>query len=155
MSNSLIAKPIVKDQYWLITDGNQKVGNVSVNNLGYTVTINGYNKTYTNKQELQKQTKITFQKLVLNLKHKVPYDEYPTTARVFNSIMDIKKKVHLYTKTKKSKCYYVAGWFVMEQNDVKKVMFCPKYIFVQRYNYFGPYKTKHEAEEQLNKLCST
>lgn len=150
MNNSLIAKPIVKDQYWLLTDGNQKIGNVSASNSGYKVTINGNNKIFNNKQELQQQTKITFQKLILAKKQKIPYEEYPTTPRVYNSVMDIKKKVHLYTKTKKSKCFYVAGYFVMEQNMTKKVVFCPKYIFIQRYKYSGPYKTKQEAEQVLN-----
>ena len=26
--NALVAKPIIKDQYWVVTDGEQKVGNV-------------------------------------------------------------------------------------------------------------------------------
>ena len=34
----------------------------------------------------------------------------------------------------------------------EKVIFCPKYIFVQRYQYQGPFKTKDEAELLINSL---
>lgn len=145
----LIAKPIIKNQYWLITNGSEKVGNVIVSDSGYKLTLNGNNKVFSSKEDLKKQTNITFQTLSLHKKTNIPYNEYPTTNRVYNSMMDIRKKLHLYTKTKKSKCYYAAGWFVLETN-MKKVVFCPKYIFIQRYKYFGPFKTKQEAEQKIN-----
>lgn len=147
---SLIAKPIIKNQYWLITNGIEKVGNVTLNNLGYTLTINGNNKFFNNKEELKKQTNIKFQTLTFTKKVNIPFAEYPTSGRVYNSMMDIKKKLHLYTKTRKSKCIYAAGWFVMEFNNVKKIVLCPKYIFIQRYKYSGPFKTKQEAEQKIN-----
>ena len=31
-----------------------------------------------------------------------------------------------------------------------EVVFCPKYIFVQRYKYIGPFLTKEEAESLIN-----
>ena len=65
-------------------------------------------------------------------------------------MLDIKRKLHLYTKTQKSKCYYAAGWFVINQNNESTLVFCPKYIFVQRYSYSGPYKTEGEAASMIN-----
>jgi len=32
------------------------------------------------------------------------------------------------------------------------VIFCPKYIFIQRYEYKGPFKTKDEAEALINSV---
>lgn len=146
----MIAKPIIKDKYWVVVDGSNKVGNVTLNDLGYNVTLNGRNKIFLNQKELKQEINITFQKISINRKVNIPFSQYPTTNRVYNSMMDIKKKLHLFTKTKKSKCYYVAGWFVLNHNENKKVILCPKYIFIQRYNYIGPFKTKLEAEQQLN-----
>lgn len=147
----MIAKPIVKNKYWVVTDGTTKIGNMVCNDLGYNLNINGNNKFFVNVKELKKQTNIMFQKLPLERKKTtIPYSDYPTTSRIYNSVMDIKKKIHLFTKTKKSKCYYAAGWFVIEQNEVKTLIFCPKYIFIQRYTYFGPYKTKQEADQIIN-----
>ena len=82
----------------------------------------------------------------------MPFSEYPTTAKVYNSILDVKRKLHLFTKTPKSKCYYAAGWYTVKQGAESKEIFCPKYIFIQRYEYTGPYKTKIEAENVLNSI---
>lgn len=149
--STLIAKPIIKNQYWVVTDGDKKVGNVIADGSGFEVKLNGQNKHYTNTEEIKKLTKIRFQPLKSNqAKVEMPYPEYPTTTKVYNSIFDIKRKLHLYTKTKKSKCFYAAGWFVVKQNEVKQVVFCPKYIFIKRYDYEGPFKTENEAKNLIN-----
>jgi hypothetical protein len=148
---TLIAKPIIKDQYWVITDGDKKVGNVLADGTGFEVKLNGENSHYTNTQELKKLTKIRFQPIKSNkTKVEMPYPEFPTTNKVYNSMFDVKRKLHLYTKTKKSKCYHAAGWFVIKQNDTNQVIFCPKYIFIQRYDYQGPFKSENEANICIN-----
>jgi len=147
----LVAKPIVKNQFWIVTDGNKKVGNIEVNNDGYGVRLNGTLLQFNNTDELKKKTHIRFEPIKSNNKKvSLPYPEYPTTARTSNSLIDVKRGLHLFTKTRKSKCQHAAGWFAMDQNGIKTVVFCPKYIFVQRYPYFGPYKTEAEAKAQIN-----
>jgi hypothetical protein len=149
--NELVAKPIIKDQFWVITDGEKKVGNVQANNAGFSVELNGNTLQFNNTTDIKKQTKIQFQVLKSNkAKAEVPYPEYPTTARTYNNMFDVKRKLHLFTKTRKSKCYHVAGWFIIDQNNQKQSIFCPKYIFIQRYNYQGPFKTESEANSLLN-----
>ena len=151
--SELIAKPIIKDQYWVVTDGERKVGNVQANSAGYEVLLNGSVLQFNNTTDIKKKTKIRFQPLKSNkTKAELPYPEYPTTTKIFNSMFDIKKKLHLFTKTKKSKSYYAAGWFVLNQNGNKEVVFCPKYIFIQRYDYIGPFKTETEANSRINNL---
>ncbi len=150
---TLIAKPVVKDQYWVVTDGEKKIGNVIANGSGFDLKINGNNTHYKTAGDIKKKTKIEFQTLKTNkLKAELPFAAYPTTTRVFNSIFDVKRKLHLYTKTQKSKCFYAAGWYVMDQNGENTVMFCPKYIFIQRYPYLGPFKSQDEAENEINNL---
>jgi hypothetical protein len=149
--NVLVAKPIIKDQYWVVTDGEKKVGNVQANSIGYEVMLNGSVLQFNNTKDIQKKTKINFQpiksnKTVLQL----PCPEFPTPKKIYNSVFDVKRKLHIFTKTLKSKCYHVAGWFVIDQNGKKETIFCPKYIFVQRYPFNGPYKTEAEANSVLN-----
>jgi hypothetical protein len=147
----LVAKPIVKDQFWIVTDGNKKVGNIEANNAGYGVQVNGTFLQFNNTAEIKKKTHIRFEPLKTNsTKAAVPYPEYPTTARTYNSILDVKRGLHLFTKTKKSKCLHAAGYFVIDQNGNKDVIFCPKYIFIQRYPYEGPFKTESEAKSKIN-----
>jgi len=150
---TLVAKPVIKDQYWVITDGVKKVGNVIADGSGFDVKLDGALSHFDTTNDITKFTKIRFQPTKSNkTKAQVPYPEFPTTSKIYNSIFDIKRKLHLFTKNTKSKCYHVAGWFAMEQNGSKQVIFCPKYIFIQRYKYLGPYKTEFEANEQINSL---
>ena len=151
MSKPLIAKPVVKNQFWIVTDGKEKVGNVIADGSGFEVKLNGNKTHFKNTNAIKKQTSIQFETTkVEKNKKKIPFNEYPTTKKVFNSILDIKRKVHLFTKTQKSKCFHAAGWYVLYQGDEPAVTFCPKYIFIQRYEYLGPFKTEDEAKKLIN-----
>lgn len=151
--SELVAKQIVKDQFWVVTDGEKKVGNITANGSGYGVQLNGTLLQFKNTADIKKSAKIRFEPIKSNnTKAALPYPEYPTTARTHNSMFDVKRGLHLFTKTKKSKCYHAAGWFVMDQNGAKQVIFCPKYIFIQRYPYVGPFKSEIEASSQINSL---
>lgn len=149
--SELIAKPIIKNQYWVVTDGNKKVGNVIADGSGYEVKLNGVLKHFSNTEDIKKKANIKFEQIKLNkTKVALPYPDLPTTAKTYNSMFDIKKKLHLFTKTKKSKCYHAAGYYVISHNNINQVVFCPKYIFIQRYPYKGPFKTEDEAKKQIN-----
>lgn len=150
---TLIAKPVVKDQFWVVTDGEKKVGNVIASGTGFEVKVNGINTLYKDRNDLKKRTKIEFQTLKTDrTTTKLPFAIFPTTPKVFNSMFDVKRKLHLYTKTSKSKCYYAAGWFVLNQSGEYEAVFCPKYIFIQRYDYKGPFKTEIEAKSMINTI---
>lgn len=152
MTKALIAKPVVKNQFWIVTDGKEKVGNVIADGSGFEVKLNGGIAHFKNTNAITKQTHIEFERNAkTKVKQEIPFSEYPTTTKVFNSMLDIKRKLHLFTKTAKSKCYYAAGWYTMTQGTETTVEFCPKYIFIQRYPYQGPFKTKEEAENALNR----
>jgi hypothetical protein len=151
MSKPLIAKPVVKNQFWIVTDGKEKVGNVIADGSGFEVKLNGNKTHFKNTNAIKKQTSIQFETTkVEKNKKELPFNEYPTTKKVFNSILDIKRKIHLFTTTQKSKCFHAAGWYVLYQGDEPTVTFCPKYIFIQRYEYLGPFKTEDEAKKLIN-----
>ena len=149
---TLIAKPVVKNQFWIVTDGTQKVGNVIADGSGFEVKLNGNVAHFKNTSTIKKQVHIEFQTTKVQPKQEsTPFAEYPTTKKVYNSVLDIKRKIHLFTKTPKSKCYYAAGWYILNQNAEPSAVLCPKYIFIQRYNYQGPFKTEAEALASINK----
>ena len=149
--SDLIAKPIVKNQFWIVTDGTKKVGNIEANNAGYGVQINGHTLQFDNTTDLKKKTQIRFEPIKSNkTKASLPYPQYPTPAKVYNSVFDVKRGLHLFTTTSKSKCPHAAGWFVIDQNGVQATSFCPKYIFIQRYPYEGPFRTESEAAAKIN-----
>ena len=76
-------------------------------------------------KKIQKKTNIKFVTPKESVaKVETPYPEYPTTARTYNSVFDVKRGLHVFTKTKKSKCFHAAGYFVVEHNGVEQVIFC-------------------------------
>lgn len=151
---TLTAKPIIKDQYWVVTDGKQKVGNILANDSGFSVIINNSTQHFDSKISIEKLGSIMFERNSIDTSDKkhidAPFAFWPTTGKTYNNIYDVKRKIHVYTKTPDSKCYYAAGWYVMKLNDVWQTIFCPKYIFIQRYSYHGPYDTQEQAENRLN-----
>jgi hypothetical protein len=150
---NLKAKPIVNNQYWVVTDGEKKVGNVIAEGSGFDVKIGNNIEHYNSKQAVKKHTNIEFEKLEKSQPSNPTFAIYPTTSnRVYNSIFDVKRKLHVFTKTPKSKCFHVAGWFAIKQGEEFTSIFCPKYIFVKRYEYIGPFKTEQEANSSINKL---
>lgn len=150
---NLIAKPIINNQYWVITDGDKKVGNVESQGTGFSVKIGGNTEHYNTKKAIEKIKKIEF---VKNDKTKPtisapPFAVYPTDSnRIYNSVFDVKRKLHLFTKTQKSKCYHAAGYFAIKQGIEFTTIFCPKYIFIQRYEYIGPFMTESELNSSIN-----
>jgi hypothetical protein len=152
MTKILIAKPVVKNQFWIVTDGKEKVGNVLANGSGFEVKLNGNKSHYKNTTAIKRKTNIQFESVekVNKSKHDLPFKVYPTTDKVYNSMLDIKRKLHLFTTANKSKCYHAAGWFNIQQGSETETVFCPKYIFIQRYPYQGPFKTEYEAKSVIN-----
>ena len=152
---NLIAKPIVKNQYWVVTDGDKKVGNVIQEGSEYKVKLNNKTELYNSTKAIEKLKNIEFEKLA-KVKPKdtnPPFAVFPTGRnKIYNSVLDVKRKLHLYTTSPKSKCYFVAGWFAVKTGADYVATFCPKYIFVQRYDYIGPFATKAEANSSINTL---
>lgn len=153
-NKTLIAKPVVKNQFWIVTDGKEKVGNVIADGSGFEVKLNGNKTHYKNTNIIKKITNIEFEsnKKVDKSTHNLPFKVYPTTSKVYNSMLDVKRKMHLFTTTPKSKCYHAAGWYVINQGNDPVVTFCPKYIFIQRYPYQGPFKSEEDAKKMINSV---
>ena len=150
---TLTAKPIVKNQLWVITDGVTKVGNIEANSQGYNVTIGSQSHTFSTTKSIEKNVHLVFEKPEVRKKHiDVPFAHWPTTGKTHNNFFDVKRKIHVYTKTPDSKCYYAAGYFNISINGHPQTQFCPKYIFIQRYPFNGPYNSKGEALSALNTL---
>lgn len=151
---SLIAKPVINNKYWILTDDNGKVGNVVSDGSGYEVKIGDSTSHYESTSDIKNYYNVHFQiaeKPSKEIKPITLFGDYPTPLKSYNSILDIKRKLHIFTKTPASKCYYVAGFFSMKLDERWETIFSPKYIFVQRYQYFGPYKTKKEADEATDR----
>lgn len=144
---NLVAKPIVKNQLWVIVDGDRKVGNVEADSGGYMLKIGSDTRHYADTKSIEKIFDLQFEKPTKTKTVTVlPFAHWPTQGKTYNNFYDVKRKLHIYTKTAKSLCYHCAGYFRVNMNGTWETIWCPKYIFIQRYEYRGPYNTFEEAD---------
>ena len=56
----LTAKPITDGEFWILTQGDKKVGNVCANSAGYGVELGGHSFQFSTTDEIKNKTKIRF-----------------------------------------------------------------------------------------------
>jgi hypothetical protein len=147
---TLVAKPVIDKQFWILQDGDQKVGNIEACAGGYQVKIQNQTSQFKTIRmaaeriniQFEPVKKITVVKPVKNLVH-----GYPTVGRIYNPMWDIKMKLPVYTKTAKSKSWFAAGWYRVKKGRSWTVTQDPKLIVLQRYAYAGPFYTQEEAND--------
>ena len=76
---------------------------------------------------------------------------FSTSCAPYNPMFDVKQRLALFTKSKKSKSLYCAGYFIIRFDKGWVKSFCPKLITVERYETEGPFKTDLEMRQQLSR----
>lgn len=145
---TLVAKPVIDKQFWILQQGDQKVGNVEACDGGYQVKINNQTTQFKTIRMVAQRINVQFEPAVQKTKEKVKTTDiygYPTTGRVYNPVWDVKMKLPIYTKTVKSKSWFAAGWYSVKKGRKWAMVHDPKLIVLQRYTYNGPYHTKEEG----------
>lgn len=145
----IIAKPIRDKEFWILQQDDQKIGNVEAVSGGYQVCINSKVRPYKTLQLLKRQTGIQFETAVKKTAAPTTFSVhgYPTASRAYNAVWDVTHKLPIFTKTRKSKSWFAAGYYLVKQNRVWKVMRDPKLITLKRYQFRGPYVTEEEIEQ--------
>jgi len=146
---TLIAKPIVDKQFWVIQQNEEKVGNVEACAGGYQVKINNQViAQYKTIKLVERNVDIQFEPSAKIVKKKISTNTvhgFPTAGRAHNPMWDVPQKLPVYTKTKKSKSWHAAGWYTVKKGRKWEAMQDPKLILLQRYPYKGPFHTEEEA----------
>jgi len=75
---------------------------------------------------------------------------YPCKFQPCNPIFDVQKKLPLFTKSKKSKSLYCAGYYIIKFEKGWVKSFCPKLLTIDRYPNKGPFKTLLEMKQELS-----
>ena len=149
---SLLAKTIVKNKCWIVEDSGIKVG---------TILSNGSGVTYVDEQQRREQfaslklcsdryniiVDKTPPKRIITEAHTV-YG-FPCEYNAHNALWDVKHKLPIFTKGKKSKSFFCAGYYIIKFNNGWVKSYCPKLITLNRYPYAGPYDTQEEMQERL------
>lgn len=146
----IVAKPVVPDQYWILQENNQKIGNIEANPDGFAVRINNDITNYKTLSMIQERISVDFQLVEKKLVEAPEFQVhgFDTVEKPYNPVLDIKHQLPLYTCEPRSRSWYAAGWYRVRQGRNWDVVQCPKLILLQRYRYQGPFKTKQEAESK-------
>ena len=146
----IVAKPVVPDQYWILRDGDVKIGNIQAEPGGFSVRIHDHVQKFKNLPTIKRKVAIDFERLPQKSKPKSAANEiygYPTTHPPHNAIYDVRHQVPLWTRENRSKSWLAAGWYRVKQGRAWTVVECPKLIMLERYPYQGPFRSQQEAQQ--------
>lgn len=148
------AKPVVDGKFWIVEDGDTKVGVLKLTEQKkYVFSSKNNVETYDNKRKLVehfgKEFFISKQELPKQTE-KQEVHGYPCSTVPQNPMYDVKRQLPLFTKSDKSKSIYCAGFYIIKFDKGWVKSFCPKLITIERYSYEGPFKSELEMKQRLN-----
>ena len=145
----MIAKPVVKNKFWIVEDEGQKIATIQAVEQGGFV--------YVHDSERQRFPSIKVLSSAFNLKfdsskpaktkETTACYSYPCQGTPHNQIWDVQRRLPLYSKTAKSRSFFCAGYYAIKYSNIWVTEYCPKNITVSRYEYAGPFKTAEEADQ--------
>ncbi len=152
-----IAKNLIPEKEWVITENQKKLGSIIRNKKGYNFLLKGKVISFKSLIEAKEILGIvSFEEILKKNKQNkegtyLIYD-YPCSSKPYEPVYNLKKRLPLFAKSAKSKSQYCAGYYIIKFRKGWVKSFCPKLITLDRYPYYGPFKTEYEMKNQLNKI---
>jgi len=148
----LRAKPVVKDKFWIVEEGDRKVATIqAIDEGGFVYVHDEQREKFPTVNLLKKKLNITFDRAVKNAKRKIDHEVHghPCSTTPYNPLWDVTKRIPIYTKTEKSKSFFCAGYYLIRFSNNWVKAYCPKLITLQRYEFQGPFKDQETQTTQL------
>jgi hypothetical protein len=147
---TLIAKPIVKNKFWIVESSGEQIATIQSTPGGVTYVHDTQRENFPSIKILGDRYNIQFDRSrvskprVKNITGDV-YG-YPCQGSAFNEVFDVPRKLPLYTKTATSKSYFCAGHYMVSYDgETWEYEFSPKLIALNRYEFLGPFATQQQA----------
>ena len=150
------ARPVIDGKFWIVEDSGNKVGVLKITEQQkFILSSKDSVQVYENKKSLFKEFGKDF--FFTTPKKEEPKQAkeiygFPTSSVPYNPLLDIKRKLPLFTKSNKSKSVYCAGYYIIKFGKGWVKSFCPKLITIERYQYEGPFKTELEMKQRLSRV---
>lgn len=146
----IVAKPVIANQFWILQQDNQKIGNIQASADGFVVKIQNQISSYKTIPMVRRRANIEFEPVEKPSRTaKDSVHGFVTGCRTHNAMWNVQLKLPLFTKTAKSKSWFAAGWYVVKQHRTWRLHHNPKLILLERYPYRGPFHTKEQANESI------
>jgi len=148
------AKPILKNKFWIIESNGKRIGTLSKQEdkrLMYSCSTG--TEYFTDTKSFNSYIggatwdKATFSD---SSKSEKEIHGFPTSGNPHNVMYNVQKKLPLFTKSKKSKSLYSAGYYIIKFDKGWVRSFCPKLVTLEKYAYKGPFKTEFTMRQELS-----
>jgi hypothetical protein len=147
---NLTIKTATPGRSWLVFDQDTKVAAVHRTEEGFLVaqkgtitrtpTVVGVRKRLGLTKEWSPEEHVEENQTTVDL------DGYQTDCKsYYDPMIEVKRRLPLYTKILGSKCYFAAGWYRILYGNKTRVEFCPKLLTLNRNRFWGPFLTEEEA----------
>lgn len=158
MTTKFFAKPILENRFWILESDGEKVGTICrQEDRRYMFSCSDGTRIFDTQQQLQKNfhgdwmwgSTISAPKEVKENEDNSVYD-YPSKFKPYNMVFDVKKKLPLFNKSKKSKSLYCAGYYIIQFEKGWVRSYCPKLLTLESYPFKGPFRTSLEMKTELS-----
>ena len=151
--NDVIAKPVVKNKFWIVESGGEKIATIqAIEEGGFVYVHDEQREMFPSIKMITKKYNIEFVKAERPRRVKQDiYDVYgfPTPNQPNNEVLDVQRYLPIYTKGAKSKSFFCAGYYIIRFSNTWVRAYCPKLITLNRYEYQGPFKTQERMIEAM------
>lgn len=155
----LEAKQLVPNKFWIVQNYGQKVGTLQKNKEGYILVTHKDKIHFESVEKVYDAFGKDFFEYTATKKTKpskvMEVHGFPTSTQAWNPLLDVQNNLPLYSKSRKSKSLYCAGYYTIRFAKGWVKSFCPKLITLQRYDYKGPFTTELEMRQVLSNVSKS
>jgi len=155
----LEAKQLVPNKFWIVQNYGQKVGTLQKNKEGYILVTRKDKMYFETVEKVYDAFGKDFFEYTATKKTKhskvMEVHGFPTSTQAWNPLLDVQNNLPLYSKSRKSKSLYCAGYYTIRFAKGWVKSFCPKLITLQRYDYKGPFTTELEMRQVLSNVSKS
>tara|TARA_B100000925_G_C21948941_1_gene448023 strand:- start:218 stop:721 length:504 start_codon:yes stop_codon:yes gene_type:complete len=152
-SMTIKAKPILKNKFWIIESNGERIGTLSKQEdkrLMYSCATG--TEYFTDTKSFNSFIGgVSWDKASISDGSSTKeIHGFNTSTSPFNVMYNVQKKLPLFTKSKKSKSLYCAGYYIIKFEKGWVRSFCPKLVTLEKYPYKGPFKTEFTMRQELS-----
>lgn len=154
---SFIAKTVIKNKFWVVEHNGEQVATIQTSPTGITFVKNEEREKFVSIKLLKTKYNITFASEKKSKKtSEISYEVngFPCNHKPYNALLNVAKKLPVFTKTNTSKSFFCAGYYLVKFNSDYVQSYCPKLITLSRYEFLGPFRTKSALKECIKLLKS-
>ena len=151
---TLKAKPILKNKFWIVEKDGERIGTLSKQeDKRYMYSCSSGTDYFTDIKSFNSYIGgISYDKATISDGSSATKEihGFSTYSTPYNVMYNVQKKLPLFTKSKKSKSLYAAGYYIIHFDKGWVRSFCPKLVTLEKYDYRGPFKTEFTMRQELS-----